>query len=240
MSHKSRFFVTKMTGLRIELSVINVHSRSGSRKFLFISASIVASSGARSQINRCVIGLFPSVMCPVYSLLRFRVYAHHTPHHVKISLLGFLLFPYLKMMKVGVRNPIICDGIETRLRAGRFRVYIPAGEQGVLQNVCTISTAHPASYSVGTKVTAVVKRPGREVNHSSPCSAKVKNEWSYTSIPFHCPHGVDRERFTFTYYHRCTALQAGKSRVRLPLVSFEFFIHIFLAAALWPWSRLNL
>jgi hypothetical protein len=28
-----------------------------------------------------------------------------------------------------------------------------------------------------------VKRPGREVDHWLPCSAEVKNAWSYTSIP---------------------------------------------------------
>jgi len=28
-----------------------------------------------------------------------------------------------------------------------------------------------------------IKRPGREVNHSPPSSAKVENERSYTSIP---------------------------------------------------------
>ena len=33
-----------------------------------------------------------------------------------------------------------------------------------------------------------------------------------------------------------TALQAGKSRVRLPMVSLNFFIDINLPAALWPWS----
>jgi hypothetical protein len=122
------------------------------------------------------------------------------------------------MMKIGVRNPIMSVGIETRLRAGRFRVCFPAGEQGVLRNVCTGCTAHPASYSVSTKVTAAVKRPGHEINHSSLCSAKVKNEWNCTSIPSQCPHDVDREGFTFTYYQVCTTLQAGKSRVRFPLV----------------------
>jgi len=28
-----------------------------------------------------------------------------------------------------------------------------------------------------------LKRPGREADHSSPCSAKVKNTWSYVSTP---------------------------------------------------------
>jgi hypothetical protein len=38
-----------------------------------------------------------------------------------------------------------------------------------------------------------VKRPGREVNDSPPCSAEIKNEWSYTSIPPTCLHGLDRK-----------------------------------------------
>jgi hypothetical protein len=31
------------------------------------------------------------------------------------------------------------------------------------------------------------------VKHTPPSSAKVKNEWSYTSTPAVCLHGVDRE-----------------------------------------------
>ena len=37
-----------------------------------------------------------------------------------------------------------------------------------------------------------------------------------------------------------TALQAGRSWVRFPLVSLEFFIDIILPATLWPWGRLSL
>jgi len=37
-----------------------------------------------------------------------------------------------------------------------------------------------------------------------------------------------------------TELQAGRSRVRFPMLSVEFFIVIILPAALWSWGRLSL
>jgi len=37
-----------------------------------------------------------------------------------------------------------------------------------------------------------------------------------------------------------TALNVGRSRVRFPMVSLEFFIDIILPAALWPWGWLSL
>lgn len=44
-----------------------------------------------------------------------------------------------------------------------------------------------------------VKGLGREHDHSPPSSAEFKNKWSYVSTPAICPHGVDRDKFTFTF-----------------------------------------
>jgi hypothetical protein len=57
-------------------------------------------------------------------------------------------------------------------------------------------------------------------------------------------HGLKQNAFLFQPVHRTgarggvvglyTALQAGGSRVRFPMVSLEFFIGVILPAALWP------
>ena len=48
-----------------------------------------------------------------------------------------------------------------------------------------------------------VQRWEREVNCSPPSSAKIKNEWSYTSTPSLCLHGMDRDCFAFLPYTVC-------------------------------------
>jgi len=87
----------------------------------------------------------------------------------------------------------------------------------------------------------------------------------YTGMPSF--HDLNKPSFTLTvpwtsyilctlsnYYHTVheklgarggavgwgTALQAGRSRVRFPMVSLELFIDIILPAALWPWGTLSL
>jgi hypothetical protein len=40
---------------------------------------------------------------------------------------------------------------------------------------------HPASISSGTTVLPGIKQPERDIEHASPSSTEVKNEWSFTS-----------------------------------------------------------
>jgi hypothetical protein len=57
--------------------------------------------------------------------------------------------------------------------------------------------AHPASYSVGAVDSSLeTKRQGYEVDQSPPTSVEVKNEWSFTTTPPTCLHGVDMGNFT--------------------------------------------
>lgn len=39
-----------------------------------------------------------------------------------------------------------------------------------------------------------LRGPKRDVDHSPPFSAEFKNEWSYTSAPYICFYGVDRDK----------------------------------------------
>ena len=55
------------------------------------------------------------------------------------------------------------------------------------------------------------KQRGHEVDHSCPSGAKVKNEWSYTSTPPTCLHGVDIDNFTFYLYPVQPWSQNGRS-----------------------------
>ena len=72
------------------------------------------------------------------------------------------------------------------------------GNKGVffLQNFVTGAGDHPHS-SGYRRSFLLVKRPGRDVNHSPSSSTKVKNEWSCsTAVPVG-PYGVDGGSFTF-------------------------------------------
>ena len=100
-------------------------------------------------------------------------------------------------------------GTATRLRAERygFRILVGASDFSPRQNVHTASRAHQASYSVRTGVHfRGVKWQRREVNHSTPSSAEVKNVWSYASVPL---YAFMEWAVTIYYYYCCYYCHLG-------------------------------
>jgi hypothetical protein len=77
--------------------------------------------------------------------------------------------------------------IVTELRAGRpgFDSLNWQGRDFFIAPYQTGSGARPVSYPMGTGALSLVKRPGREADHSSASSAEVKNALNYTStLPY--------------------------------------------------------
>jgi hypothetical protein len=71
----------------------------------------------------------------------------------------------------------------------------------LLQSVRTGSGAtQPPVHWVPGAASWVVKWLGCEFNYSGPCSAKVKNEWSCTSVLLICLQGMDMDNFTLFLY----------------------------------------
>jgi hypothetical protein len=87
------------------------------------------------------------------------------------------------------RSHGISVSIVARLRAGR-----PGFNSRQEQKICLFATAsRPAVVStqcIPRALTAGLKQPGHEVDHSSPSSAAVKNAWSCASAPSLRLHGV--------------------------------------------------
>jgi hypothetical protein len=77
-------------------------------------------------------------------------------------------------------------------RGSRVRFPAGAGIFSLHHRVQNGSGAHPASYPMGTRggLSLGVKRAGREADHSPHLVPRSKNEWSYTSIPPICLHGM--------------------------------------------------
>jgi hypothetical protein len=91
-------------------------------------------------------------------------------------------------------------GIAIRLRAWRSGVQIRAGSRNFsLQNVQTDSGPPSLLIQWVRGFCPGVKRSGREVNHSLPSGAEVKNEWGCTSSSPVCLRDVDRESLTNRY-----------------------------------------
>ena len=80
-------------------------------------------------------------------------------------------------------------GIETRYGLGGPG-FNPRWESRFSLPVQTGPEAHPATYTMGTGSFPGVKRPGRGVDHQPHLAPRLKKEYSYTSTPPLCLHGL--------------------------------------------------
>jgi hypothetical protein len=77
-------------------------------------------------------------------------------------------------------------GIETRLGAGAVMGLFLFS---IASRPALVSTQPPIQWVPGP-LSPRINWLGREADHSPPCSAEVKNAWSYTSTPPIRLHGV--------------------------------------------------
>lgn len=77
---------------------------------------------------------------------------------------------------------------------------VHTGDSRLLQeNIPTSSAPHPASYSVVTgDVSLGIKWVAQKADHSPPCNAEIKNEWSYSTTHPTCLHVMYRDTRNFS------------------------------------------
>jgi hypothetical protein len=85
-------------------------------------------------------------------------------------------------------------GTATEQRAKRSGVQIPAGASKTFRSALRALSSGYRGPIPGVKWT------GRDTDRLHSSSAQVKNEWSYTSIPPNCHHGVDRDSVAFIMF----------------------------------------
>ena len=90
-------------------------------------------------------------------------------------------------------------GIRTRLRAGRSELHIPV-EGGNVSTNYPVPVRDPPSVLFDSYLCSFSGIKRQRCKFNPQTSDEFKNEWTYTSIPPTCPHGVDIDKFTFSFY----------------------------------------
>ena len=125
--------------------------------------------------------------------------------------------------------------VESTLRPGEFGIRFAAGTRDFL----FFRTSRPVVWLTQTSIQWIpsffprVKRPGREVDHSSPTSAKVQDDWSCTCDPPLYSFLAWTRKTTFLVLVMCCALHSSTCcRVHCPVLDREqvlFFICFFFS-----------
>jgi hypothetical protein len=150
-----------------------------------------------------------------------------------------------------------------RVRAGRprGRSSSPGGVKNFYFSVSSrlaLGFTQPPIQGVARPLSLVVKRPGREGDHSPRTSTEVKKTWVYTSTP-HTPSWLIpflvkyRDNFTFTLYSESNEMLLNFDLHQTQSLCYKpegsgfdsrwghcFTIYVIFPAALWPRGRLSL
>jgi hypothetical protein len=70
-----------------------------------------------------------------------------------------------------------------------------------------------------------VRCPGRELDHTLPSSAKVKNEWSYGSTPSPRLHDMERDNLYLLFYNTRLAARDMKSARKATMPDWGQHVH---------------
>jgi hypothetical protein len=110
----------------------------------------------------------------------------------------------------GYNNNNIPVGITTRLRVERTDFDSRDRQESRLFSTksCPVleSTKIPCQW-VQAALFSVINWPEREAEYQPPSTGLVENEWRCTSIPFICPHGINKDTFAFTLIIIITCLK---------------------------------
>ena len=197
------------------------------------------TEGERSR--NCFIGLKSKYVCVLFDMKISKPLFQQS--------LLFLFEP-----RAGIAQSL--SSLGHRLDAWGIRFWFQTGTRNlpVLRNVQTGPEAHPTAYSRRNEVLSQdLKRPGSKANLLSHLVSISEVSGALTSLTIHL-HCLHSDNVTFTTSSRLwiTNLRlksrwrswlrhcVGRSRVRFPMVSLEFFIHIILPAALYPWDWLSI
>jgi hypothetical protein len=107
----------------------------------------------------------------------------HSVHWISCCPHASQILPKLPALRKSLSGPGLGYGLHDRAITVKFQFPVATRHFSRLQTVQTLGPTHPSIQCVPAALSPGVKWPGREVDHSPPSNAEVKNEWSYTSTP---------------------------------------------------------
>jgi len=128
---------------------------------------------------------------------QFRSYLNHLVFCNVLS--NSLLSNDLSLKGIVSGGVVFCIATTLRTEGFGVRALAAASVYYILQkSTPSLEPTQPPIQWVSYVLASGVKRPGREIDHLSPSSVAVNNEWNCTSAPTFCFHGLGRDDFTLS------------------------------------------